>query len=85
MRKKTLPVSVIRERANALLANDNHFSSDFRSGVAALLEGILTETGQYRGFNFLPWLNGGYAQWEAAGKPEDRDPYIGDQTRRVYF
>jgi len=83
-KRKTVDVQAIRAKINARLA-DEATGTVPRMALATLLESVLMDTGNYRGFNYLGWLNGGYAAWEAAGEPEDKVPFIGDETRRVYF
>lgn len=83
---KTLQVDQIRKLANKRLALRSAFATpDFRRGVAAFLETLLHESRQYAGFNFLDWLEGGHDRWVADRKPLDRTPYIGDESRRVYY
>lgn len=90
--RKTVEVAAIAERVNAMLAlqdevitrvlrENNTPEQAFRIGIAHLLEGILHETGNYRGYNyqaseFLP---------EAERRDDTvlRDGY--DETRRIYY
>jgi hypothetical protein len=85
--KKTIYVAEILTEANRLLAipNSKHTDEGFRRGVARMLEVALLATGNYHGYNFLGWVHGGCDAWEAAGKPEDRAPFIGDESRRIYY
>lgn len=87
--RKTVTVEQVRELGNRLLAiEDNaHVNADFRKGVAAVLETILHETGNYAGFNFLDWLRGGYEKWIEAGAPKfpEKAKFLGDESKRVYF
>jgi hypothetical protein len=83
---KTVKVSTILERANKYLANDNPRIGDAeRLAVASFLEGILLDTGNYEGFNYLEWLNGGCERWRADGEPANNTAYLGNQTKRVYY
>jgi hypothetical protein len=83
-KRTTVDVETIREKANLALAGD-YGDAGYRAGIASLLETVLHAANQYKGFNYLGWLNGGVAAWEAAGRPKDTEPFLGDQSRRVYF
>jgi hypothetical protein len=84
--RKTINVVDVLEAANRMLAAENVcYSDDFRRGVIQLLNHIQHKTDTYNGFNYQEWLNGGCEQWKADGCPEDRTPYLGNETRRVYF
>lgn len=50
--RKTINVSTVLKMANSFLAAENT-TADEREGVAAMLEGILFETGNYAGFRYL--------------------------------
>ncbi len=89
-KRQTIKVATVLEFANRRLKEpDGHYSNpEYRRGIASLLEAVLHETGNYEGFQYHEWTNGGYAQWEAAGKPVGPGvmaQFIGDETRRVYF
>lgn len=78
-------LKIVREEFNELLA-DPATALDERVRVAARLEAVLFRCNDYRGFNFLGWIrDGGFEKWEASGKPFPNTPYLGDQTRRVYY
>lgn len=70
--KKTITISAVRDRANHFLAehpgNEVHHKGQ-RRGVAHLLETILLDTGNYRGFRYLKTMD---------------DPDF-DDSRRHYF
>ena len=86
--RERMTVAELRGEVNRLLAlpDSGHVNADFRRGVAALLETFLHNTGNYRGFNYVKW-NGpaGHARWVDDGRPEDKAPYLGDQTQREYY
>jgi hypothetical protein len=86
-RRKTIDVSEVLARVNALLSADDsrYCNADVRKGAASVLETVLFATGNYAGFNYLGWVDGGCERWIADGKPEDKESYIGDRTRRVYY
>ena len=84
--RKTLEIETLREQVNAYLANESPYvTADMRLGAAMVLETALHATGNYGGYNFLGWLNGGCDAWMTAGEPADRAPFIGDESRRVYY
>lgn len=87
MSRKTFDVAALLKESNRLLAlpDNEHVNADWRRGVATSLEHVLLATGNYEGFNYLDWLNGGYEKWVADGKPVDTRPYLGDESRRVYY
>lgn len=87
MSRKTVNVSDVLKKANMLLSlpDSANINAGFRSGVSTMIENILMESGNYAGFGFPEWLDGGYALWIEAGQPEDKTPYFGDESRRRYF
>lgn len=56
--RKTIPVERVREMANAMLENSTDPKRDARFGVAHLLEQVLMETGNYKGFGFEDGMDG---------------------------
>jgi len=50
--RKTIEVETLKNRINHMLAMGED-GPDFRSGLALLLESVLHETGNYRGFRYL--------------------------------
>lgn len=84
MSRKTVEVSKVLAEANAMLANDK-LSDGERQGIIALLERILFDTGNYQGYNFLDWMNGGSEQWHKQGESDDTTAYLGNQTKRFYY
>jgi len=85
-KRSTVDVSLVLEKANAALAGD-YGDAGYRAGIASLLETVLFAANQYKGFNYLEWMNGGFTAWQAAGCPEgeEKAKYIGDETRRFYY
>jgi hypothetical protein len=59
--RKTIQVSDVKEYCNNLMKNreDNihEFNSDFKMGVAYVLDYILNETGNYKGYNYCDNYN----------------------------
>jgi hypothetical protein len=87
-KRKTIEVSEVLAEANRLLAlpDSKYTDEGFRRGVACMLEHFLHATGNYEGYNFLGWaVEGGCDRWRAAGEPKDNTPFIGDESRRVYY
>lgn len=88
MPRKTVKVSELRDRVNgALLAKDSSLwlrapgkdreltpAEALRMGMISVLESVLHETGNYRGF--------GYQEMR---RTEDGEYEIADETRRVYY
>ena len=73
MARKTIEVGKVLRIANNFLAA-KHTTPDERESVAAVMEAILFETGNYRGFAYLP--KEPYA---------DEVGFEHDGTRRRYF
>lgn len=72
--RQTLPVDILKNRVNRMLAAEGG-TEDGRKALAVLIEGVLMDTGNYKGFGYLP------AEWEKDGTGL-RDGY--DDTRRRY-
>jgi len=78
-KRKTIPVVRVKEIANHVLANSTEdFSPEQRLAVAGLLETILMETDNYRGFGYLPGVYE-YDDVKLTAK------LTGDESRRVYY
>lgn len=54
MARKTVDVEYAKMIANRLLSNEDPKRSGEREGVIILIEAILEETGNYKGFKYLP-------------------------------
>jgi len=55
--RKTVDVEYAKMIANRLLADENPTRSGQREGVIILIEAILEETGNYKGFKYLPCVD----------------------------
>jgi hypothetical protein len=87
IKRKTYEVEKLRAYVNKALAND-HWTAEQKQAMAFLLESVLMDTGNYRGFNYLKWVDeGGYEAWLADGQPDfpEKDKYLGDKMRRRYY
>jgi hypothetical protein len=94
-KRKTIDVNKVKEIANSMLATKSNvdmfngkdvWPPEAREGVSRLLDAILHESGNYNGFNYVYWINeGGFEQWRSDGQPDNNRPYLGDQTRKVYY
>jgi len=84
MARKTWPVADIKGRANNLLARPG-LSQDEKRAIFVFTEAILQDAGQYHGFNWIAWLNGGVDQWRQDGKPSDVAPYLGNEYDRFFY
>lgn len=74
MARKTLEVEKMRTWANNMLAGDWN-SRDYKADVCTLIESILMESGNYKGFRFLS-----DAEEAATLKPTDTAYY-----QRYYY
>jgi transcription initiation factor TFIIIB Brf1 subunit/transcription initiation factor TFIIB len=55
MKRKTVSVKSLVDRANEYLASDTH-SQEKKETIACFISFILHETGNYRGYSYLfPW------------------------------
>lgn len=52
MARKTFEVETLKNQINHMLATSEN-GPNFRSGLALLLENVLHETGNYKGFRYL--------------------------------
>jgi len=70
MARKTYPVADLTARVNKALATEAEGNTpEFRSALAGLLEGVLHDTGNYHGFQYI-------GEWQEG---------VTDETRRVYY
>lgn len=69
--RKTIEVGKVLKMANGFLAAENTTGEE-REAVASLLEAILFETGNYRGYRYLP-------------NDHNENDFASDGTRRYYF
>lgn len=51
--RKTVEISTIKEKANAFFANSKNELAGERKALQMFVTGLLMETGNYRGFNYL--------------------------------
>ncbi len=86
-KKMTAVVDIVNEANRLMALPDSQYNDDgFRRGVAALVEHVLHQTGNYAGFQYADWHNGGCRRWQEDGRPEgNKDAYLGNETRRIYF
>lgn len=85
--KKLIKIDDLKEHINTYLRHSAPQMKQARYALSELLENILNNTGNYRGFEYLNWTrNGGYHQWMADGEPDfpEMDNYLGDKSRRRY-
>lgn len=82
--RKTIDVEELKVLINKRLA-DKSTTPEQRRELAALLTHTLHKTGNYKGFNYLDWMEGGFERWRRDGEPMDTAPYLGDLTRVVFF
>ena len=41
---------------------------------------MLMDLKTYRGYAYLDWMKTGFDKWCAAGRPDNKNPFLGDQT-----
>lgn len=83
--RKTISVEALTQKINYRIANSPAERSAERLELASFLSNILHETGNYHGYNFSQWLNGGHDRWIAAGQPEDKTEFLGDISRVFFY
>ena len=84
-KRKTIEVEYLRTAINKRLAAHSTPTSVKRE-LCSVIEAVLHSTGNYKGWNPLAWsFEGGFTRWDQAGRPENREPFEGDDFRRVYF
>lgn len=77
MARKTVDVQAVKELANRTLASTATFlDPSYRNGVIGMVESVLHNTGNYKGFKYLP------SEWDE-NTGSLRVGY--DDTRRQYF
>ena len=81
---KSVKVDWVKKQVHTML-RESTCSPEIRLGFCSVLEQILHKTGNYNGFQYLDWLDGGCERWNADGRPKDNTPYLGDQSRRFYY
>ena len=54
MGRKTVDVDYVKTIANRILADENPKRAGEREGVIMLLEAVLFESGNYKGFKWIP-------------------------------
>lgn len=84
MARKTIEVETLKGLINKRLA-DKGTAVEARKELASLLSHVLHSTGNYSGFNYLDWMEGGVDAWRRDGEPADNTPYLGDMSRVVFF
>jgi len=62
--KKTFKVENFKNIINEKLALTS-INQDEKKALTVVLERVLHDTNNYRGFNYLQWLNGGSEKWQA--------------------
>ncbi len=94
--RKTIDVGEVRQRANELLALPNGgafdgkadwINADFRMGVDALIDWILHESGNYRGYNLQSseWLPEEQRNYDHTAGPVKMMKDDADETRKVFY
>lgn len=79
--RKTITVEWLKEVCNTRLGN-LHLSQGEKKAIVCLIEDVLFMTNNYKGFQWRYWISGGSVEWEQAGKPDNRDPYIYGGAKR---
>ncbi len=91
-RKKINVIAVLTEANKQLAKQDDEATEDFKKGVCIMIERILMDTGNYNGYNYNIWNNGGCEAWQKDGKPDfpEKEKYMysnhgGCYDRYYYF
>jgi len=99
--RKTIEVARIKEMANKFFKESADEMVDEREALKVFIDSILFETNNYHGFNMLYWLEQGFEEWNAAGKPDGNEwvnkdgevvngyevkkQFFGDESRVKYY
>jgi len=96
-RRKTIEVSKLLKEANRLLEivetdeNAKYVNQDVKHGICNMIEYVLHETDNYRGFSYNEWVKrGGYEAWQKQPNDEKNDytkqmKYMGKEYDRFYY
>jgi hypothetical protein len=85
MGRKTIDVDQIKKMVNDRIRISPPEAKWERIALHSLLTTILHDTGNYRGFNYIDWRDGGYDKWVQDGEPDDKARYLGDQTKTFFY
>ncbi|UCC18982.1 MAG: hypothetical protein JSV62_12860 [Promethearchaeota archaeon] len=85
MARKTVKVEYIKDKINHLLTIDT-IPQDAKKQLCLFLDMVLLETDNYKGFQSLTWINGGYEQWVKDGEPDfpEKNKYLAPEWNRRY-
>lgn len=87
--KKTIQVAQVKEFGNDILLRSSDEYTKQRWGICSMIEKVLHETGNYRGFNYLTENHMKLSQGKSVGMKLDKngkpDFTDCDETRRFYF
>ena len=78
-----IDIETFKEKINNHLRRER--SPEARKALASLCEEVLSETGNYQGFNYVDFVREGVKKWKEAGKPKDKSRFIGDETNIFFF
>lgn len=76
---KTIKREKLVANFNQQIANCK--SPERRITLKEIYNNILIDMGCYEGFQYIDWVNGGFAEWQLAGHPADNVKYLGDQSK----
>ena len=87
---KTIKVQDLKSKINTLLASpavNQRITEETKAILCNLLEDILHDTNNYRGYNHVDWNARGYTAWVEAGQPDfpTKNLYIGREYSRLYY
>lgn len=91
-RRTTIKVKELVESLNQQLANPN-LSQTEKKVICSIIEKILLDTNNYRGFTHITWATGGAEEWFKAVKEgrvrkddyKAKQKYIGPEYNRFYY
>lgn len=65
-KRKTIQVTKVKTLANEML-NSSKLNQDQKSVLCTMVEKVLMDTGNYKGFGNNYWWDKGFDEWKAAG------------------
>ena len=73
---KTVKINLIKDTANRMLKDSPNDSVDYRQGIISVMDAILMETKNYRGFRYLD--AGDVAPGYSVGVHIDKETHVHD-------
>lgn len=89
--RETVEISKLKNWANAQLKRtDKDATKQYKRGICFMIERVLFDADNYKGFNCIYWLEQGFDEWLKDGCPDfpEKQKYIegnGHMYNRYYY